>query len=167
MRDSFEVSVGIRPGVGISKVCLHPALVVNFEFRRLTQASKSVDTVNVHRTTTADTLPATSPEGQGWVDFVLDSDQCIQHHWSGLVQVEGVGLHPRLGSRLVWVPSVDVEGLDLRVCVGRWLLDGCGLALWDRSAGLRGGLAEAGDGLDSGRETTAEETRPKTGGKWS
>lgn len=50
-----------------------------------TQASQGVDTVNVHRTATTDTLSATSPESQGWVDFVLNSDERIEHHGTGLV----------------------------------------------------------------------------------
>lgn len=53
-----------------------------------TQTGESVDTVNVHRTATADTLAATPSEGQSRVDLVLDTDERIQHHGSGLVQVE-------------------------------------------------------------------------------
>lgn len=58
-----------------------------------TQASQGVDTIDVHRATSANSLSATPPEGQGWVELVLNPDQGIQHHWAGLVQVKLVGLH--------------------------------------------------------------------------
>jgi hypothetical protein len=79
-----------------------------------TQASKSVDTVNVHRTTTADTFSATPSEGQGGVDFVLDSDERVQHHGAGFVEVQFISLHLGLLSGSVGVPSVDLELLDPR-----------------------------------------------------
>jgi hypothetical protein len=82
------------------------------------QASQRVDTINVHRTASADTLSARPSEGQGRVDLILDSDQSIQHHRSSLVQIQGITLHARLGGWLVGVPSVDVEGLGL--CLRIW-----------------------------------------------
>ena len=57
------------------------------------QAGQGVDTVDVHGAATTDTLATTPPEGKGRVDLVLDTDERIQHHGSGLVQVEGVRLH--------------------------------------------------------------------------
>lgn len=57
------------------------------------QAGQGVDTVDVHGARTADTLTTTPPEGKGRVHLVLDTDERIQHHGSGLVQVEGVCLH--------------------------------------------------------------------------
>jgi len=77
------------------------------------QAGQGVYTIDVHRTASADTLSATPSESQGRIDFILDSDQSIQHHGSRLVQVQSVALHARLGGRLVGIPSVDVKGLDL------------------------------------------------------
>lgn len=81
-----------------------------------TQASQCVDSVNVHRAASADSLSATSSEGQGGVNLVLDANERVQHHGSRLVQVEGVGLHAGLLGGLIRVPSVDLEGLGL--CVG-------------------------------------------------
>jgi hypothetical protein len=93
-----------------------------------TQAGESVDTVNVHGAGTADALSAGSAEGKSRVQLILDSDQSIQHHGTGLVEVEGVALHLGLVAGGVGVPSVDVEGLDLAVLVLCGLLDGrCGL----------------------------------------
>lgn len=83
----------------------------------LTQACKSVDTIDVHSAASADTLSATPSECEGGVDFVLDPDQGIQHHWAGLLQIKGIALHPWLGGWLIWVPSVDVECLDLGIWV--------------------------------------------------
>lgn len=83
-----------------------------------TQASECVDAINVHRTATADAFAATSSEGQGGIEFVLDPDQSIQHHWPGLVQVDRVRLHLRLGCRLVGIPPIDVESLHLRILRG-------------------------------------------------
>ena len=57
------------------------------------QAGQGVDTVDVHGAATADTLTTTPPEGKSGVDLVLDANERIQHHGSGLVQVECVGLH--------------------------------------------------------------------------
>jgi hypothetical protein len=62
-------------------------------YMQLTQTGQCVDTINVHRTTSANSLSATPSECQGRVDFVLDPDQCVQHHGSGLVQIELVRLH--------------------------------------------------------------------------
>jgi len=95
------------------------------------QASQSVDTIDVHGTTSADTLTARSSEGKSWVDLVLNANEGVQHHGSGLVQVEGVGLHAWLGGRLIGVPSVDVEGLDLGRWLSSWFLDGRGLGFWN------------------------------------
>lgn len=78
-----------------------------------TQASKGVDTIDVHRTATADTLTATPSEGQCGVDFVLDPNECIQHHGAGLVQVQFVGLHLGLLGGSIGVPAVNLELLDL------------------------------------------------------
>ena len=83
--------------------------------RRHTQASQSVNTVDVHGARTADTFTAGSAESQGRVEFVLYPDESIEHHGSGLVQVEVVGGHLGLLAGLVWVPAVDLEGLHLGV----------------------------------------------------
>ena len=77
----------------------------------LTQTRQRVDTINVHCAATANALSAASPESEGRVHLVLDPDKRVQHHGSGLVQVEGVGLHLGLGRGLIGVPAVDVEGL--------------------------------------------------------
>lgn len=98
---------------------------------KLTQASQCVDTINVHRAATADTLSAASPERERRVHLVLDPDQSVQHHWPSLVQIEGVGLHLRLAGRLIGVPAVDVEGLDGSILVRAGLLDCAGLG-WRR-----------------------------------
>ena len=77
----------------------------------LTQTRQRVDTINVHCAATANALSAASPESESGVHLVLDPDKRVQHHGSGLVQVEGVGLHLGLGRGLIGVPAVDVEGL--------------------------------------------------------
>lgn len=89
-----------------------------------TKTSQRIHTIDIHRTAPTDTLATAPSEGQCRVDLVLDPDQSIQHHGSGLVQIQGVALHPRLGGWLVGVPSVDVECLDLCVGIFGWLLDG-------------------------------------------
>lgn len=58
-----------------------------------TQASQGVDTVDVHGAAAANALTATSPEGEGRVHLILDANERIQHHGSGLVQVERIRLH--------------------------------------------------------------------------
>lgn len=83
-----------------------------------TQAGESVDTVDVHGARTANTLTARPPESEGRVEFVLYPDKRIQHHGSGLIQVEVVGLHLGLLAGLVRVPTVDLEGLHLGLLGG-------------------------------------------------
>lgn len=128
------------------------------------QAGQGVDTVDVHGAATADTLTATPPESKGRIDLVLNADERIQHHRSGLVQVEGVRLHLGLRGRLIGVPSVDVEGLCLRILLRLRLVLGRCLALrrdlargvWiDGLGDLRDRLA--GDRVSDGGETTRED----------
>jgi hypothetical protein len=82
---------------------------------RLTQTSQSVDTINIHGTAPTDTFSATPSERKRRIHLILDPDQRIEHHGAGLVQIQCVCLHPWLRGRLVRVPPVDVEGLDLGV----------------------------------------------------
>jgi hypothetical protein len=100
----------------------------------LTQACKSVDTINVHGAASADTLSATPSECEGGVDLVLDPDQGVQHHRAGLVQIQGITLHPWLHGWLIWVPSVDVKCLDLRLWVRSGLFGSGSLRWWDSSS---------------------------------
>jgi len=88
-----------------------------------TQACQGVDTINVHRTTSANSFSATPSEGQGRVNLILDPNERIQHHRSRLVQIEGVALHAWLRGRLIGIPAVDVEGLDFGIRVAAGLLD--------------------------------------------
>lgn len=130
------------------------------------QAGQGVDTVDVHGAATANALTTTPPEGQGRVDLVLDANERVQHHGSGLVQVERVRLHLGLRCWLIRVPSVDVEGLCLRILAGLGLLLRRGLALgnylagrvWDDALGdLGDGLA--GGGVVDGGKTAREDSR--------
>lgn len=84
MRLSLAVSVGMRPGVSLVSV---PSTQTRLQH---TKTCQCVYTVNVHGATSTNSLTTTPPEGQGWVDFVLDPDERIQHHGSGFVQVEGI-----------------------------------------------------------------------------
>jgi len=90
----------------------------------LTEASQSIDPINVHSAATTNTLSATPSEGQSRVNLVLDSNQRIQHHGPSLIQIQCVRLHARLRRRLIWVPSVDVESLGLRIFRGCGVFDG-------------------------------------------
>lgn len=73
------------------------------------QAGQGVLAVDVHGTATTDTLSATPSEGQRRILLVLDLDQSIQNHRTSLVEINGVGLQPRLLGRGIRVPSVDLE----------------------------------------------------------
>lgn len=110
------VDAGFLSGIRGNAAC--PCLLAGCLLHQLipakhTQASKGVDTIDVHRTATADTLTATPSEGQGGVDFVLDSNERIQHHGAGLGQVQFVGLHLGLFGGSIGVPAVNLELLDL------------------------------------------------------
>lgn len=131
-----------------------------------TQAGQSVDSVNVHGATAADTLTAASSEGQRGVDLVLYPDEGIEHHRTGLIQVQRVGLHMGLLRGRVGVPSVDVERLGSRVL--RWVgfVHGRSLLLGDGLRALGGGLRVGGDGVNGGigsREDGRSEQRPRGG----
>jgi hypothetical protein len=128
-------------------VCANTAIYPLFP---LTQTRQRVDTINVHCATAANALSAASPECKSRVHLVLDPDERVQHHGSGLVQVEGVGLHLGLGRRLIGVPAVDMEGLGQGILVQRRLLDGCGLRLGNWWARGGHGLGGGGNGLALG-----------------
>lgn len=76
------------------------------------QACQGVLAVDVHGAASTDTLSATPSEGQRRILLVLDLDQGIQDHGTGLVEIDVVGLKPGLLGRGIRVPSVDGEGLD-------------------------------------------------------
>lgn len=138
----------------------------------LTQASKCVDTIDVHGAATTDPLSAAPSEGQRRINLVLDANQGIQHHGTGLVQVEGVALHARLRGRLVGIPAVYVErlgpglGVDIRLDDGRSLAGRDGTSRRVRgecSYGHRaaeswsaGGREEAGGGAEGGHRGSRE-----------
>lgn len=73
------------------------------------QACQGVLAVDVHGTASTNALSAAPPEGQRRILLVLDLDQGVQDHGAGLVEVDGVGLQPRLLGRGIRVPSVDLE----------------------------------------------------------
>lgn len=81
----------------------------------LTQASQRVHAVDVHSAAAANTLSAAPAESQGWVQLVLDPYQGVEHHGPRLVQVESICLHARFLGGRVWVPPVDLEGLQPRL----------------------------------------------------
>lgn len=123
------------------------------------KASKGVDTVNVHGARTANALTARATEGERGVDLVLDLDQSIENHWAGLVEVKGVRLKTRLLGRLIGVPSVDLELLqvlglaratNVGIAGGRGETGGCG-------CGEGSSTRRAGDGgSEGGTETAAD-----------
>ena len=45
------------------------------------------------------------PESEAGVHLILDLDEGVEHHGATVVEVHLVLLHPRLVSRLFWVPS--------------------------------------------------------------
>lgn len=130
--------------------------------RQLTQTCQCVDSINVHRTAPANPLATASPERQCRVHLVLDPDQSVQHHWSGLVEIKAVLLHFRLRGRLVRVPSVDLEGLHLGLLRRARVLDGCAFGRGLGCARAGGHLAHGAEGFalgvfDRGGHAAAED----------
>ena len=120
-----------------------------------TQASKGILAVNVHGAATADTLTAGAAEGQGRVLLILYPDESVEHHRTGLVEVEVVGLHCGLLARGIRVPTVDLEGLHLG-----WGLRGIGgLTGLDSCIG-----ASEGSGPEEGPRRSEEPRRRAEGG---
>ena len=123
------------------------------------EACERVDTVNVHGARTADALTARTTEGECRVNLVLDLDQGVKNHWTGLVEVERVRLQTRLLGGLIRVPSVNLELLQLLRLAraadvgvagrgGKAGSGGCGKGSSTRSAGNRrskGGTKTAAD----------------------
>jgi len=120
----------------------------------LTQTSKSVYTVNVHGTTAANTFSARATECECRIHFVLDLDQCIQHHWASLVQINLVCLHKWLRGRLVWVPSVNLDRLHLGILCDLLLLDCFRLRGRYGRASSSGGTGGMKRLIDSGHEAS-------------
>jgi len=104
------------------------------------QASKCVDTINIHSTTPTNSLPTTPSESQGRINLVFDSDQSIQHHRARLVQIERVRLHAWLLAWLIGIPTVDVEGFDFSIGIVGWFFDSGSLGR--RCYALGGGTAD-------------------------
>jgi hypothetical protein len=146
MRDSFEVSVGIRPG----QSSVHNFRYINRAHGSIarTQAGQCVDTVNVHSTASTDSLSTTAAECQRGIDFVLDPNQSIQHHRSSLVQIQGVRLHAWLLGRMIRIPSVDVKGLDPGLLRRGRLLNRRRLGLRNKLAAGGGRLADLGERIN-------------------
>lgn len=67
--------------------------------------------IDVHGAAAADSLAAAPSESESRVELILDANQGIEDHGARLVEVDGVGLQPRLLGRRVGVPAVDLEGL--------------------------------------------------------
>ena len=83
--DDVHVRKGVNLG-GFGSVGLDPA-----------EAGESVDAVDVHGATAADSLSAGPAEGQSRVQLVLDLDQTVQHHGTARVEVNW-----REGMTIVW-----------------------------------------------------------------
>ena len=81
-------------------------------------AGQRVGAVDVHRARTADALAAGPAEGQGRVDLILDLDQRVQDHRPALVEVDLVGVGPRVLA-VVGTPAVDLELPDTGRTGGR------------------------------------------------
>jgi len=67
------------------------------------EAGEGVLAVDVHGTGTADPLAAGTAEGKRWIDLVLNLDEGIENHWSGLVKVNLIGLQLWL---LLWLVGI-------------------------------------------------------------
>lgn len=147
MRDSLVVSVGIRPTIVSHVARPHHTLRID---KSHTQASQSVDTVNVHSTASANTLTAASSESQCRVDLILNTNQSIQHHRTGLVQVKGIALHTRLLGGSIGIPAVDMEGLGTRRGGRGRFLDRRGLRLGHELAAGGGSFADLGERVNGG-----------------
>lgn len=81
-------------------------------------ACQRIRTADVHRTRAANALATRSSECQCWIDFILNQQQCIQHHRCTIVQIHFVLLHVWLFIWLIGIPSINFE------CFDSWLLGG-------------------------------------------
>jgi hypothetical protein len=102
---------------------------------RHTQTRQGINSINIHRTAPTNPLPTTSPKCECRINLILNPNQRIQHHRSRLIQIQSIGLHPRLGGWLVGVPAVDVEGFDLGFGSEGGILDCGGFGGGDSAGG--------------------------------
>lgn len=133
IEEEKKLTVGQRVDLGVS-------LLLN-----AAKARERVDTVNVHGAGPADAFPARPPERQRRVHFVLDLDESIEDHGAAGIEVDLVRLQVRLLCRLIRVPAVDLEVLEvLRLGGGRACLHlggrgkGAGRRRRERLCGCRG-----------------------------
>ncbi len=86
-------------------------------------ASQRVGAVNIHRAGAANPLTAGAAERQGRIDLVLDLDDRVQDHRTGVLQIEEIGVHMRIGA-VVGRPAIDAEFLPALLAVARRLVPG-------------------------------------------
>lgn len=72
------------------------------------QAGKGVGTSDVHRAAAANSLTARAAEGKRRIDFILNLNQCVEHHRTALSHVHSKNLLVWLG-RLLTVESVNLK----------------------------------------------------------
>jgi len=113
--------------------------------RNSAQTSQCIDPVDIHRTAPTNTLSAASSEGQGRVNLILYPNQRVQNHRACFVQIESVCLHPRLRRWLIWIPSVDMKGLDFGVFAGSGLFNSLCLFGRDKITGRCGWRSRLAD----------------------
>jgi len=77
IRDDILDNVGVRERVDLGLLfCVDG---------NTAQTSQCVATINIHCTASTNSLSATPSERKSRIDLILDSNQRIQHHGSGLV----------------------------------------------------------------------------------
>lgn len=86
-----------------------------------TNTGQRIRATNIHRTRTANTFTARSAERQRWIHFILNFQQCVQHHRRTIVQIQLILLHVRLLIGLVRTPAINFECFDARLFLWRWL----------------------------------------------
>lgn len=74
-----------------------------------------MSSIDVHGAGTANTLTARAAEGKGWINLILDLDQSIQNHWTTLVHVDIVSHIFWFVLWVIWIRSVNIESLKLRL----------------------------------------------------
>lgn len=142
IRNKITDNVGVRKRVDLDIL----AIVGN-----TAKARKVVLAVDVHGAATADTFTATPPEDEGGVLLVLDLEEGVENHLTGLVEVELVVLKVRLLGGVVGVPAVNLEGLHPLGLLGLGrFADG------SHGAGKHGSRGPKGRGTSSGGNLGAE-----------
>ena len=90
---------------------------ISFDFLNGLDAGQRIATINIHRTGATNALTAGTAKGERCINFVLDLDDRVQHHWPTTVKVDLEGIYTGI-EVIVGTPAINTEFLDIGGALG-------------------------------------------------